>query len=228
MTSSRKILVVGARPGSIGAAVATKLKVLGQTVETAGISEEQWRLVATPQKIHEFFIGNDEFTDVVCTIGTNGEQDILASGFDPDYLGDEYAINTIAPIAILHEWLMNSESERASRHFVAISSNSAHIARSRSLGYCASKAALSMALRCAARRVAEMGGVSIYGYEPGWVDGTPMSRSVEKRIGDSPPHRIPGRQGVSLNSLSNLIIFNLLNGGMELNGCMFRVDGGEQ
>ena len=117
-------------------------------------------------------------------------------------------------------------------HFVAISSNSAHIARSGSAPYCASKAALSMAIRAEARDLArsyDLHTVIAYTYEPGWLEGTAMSNDVASRYPGMQPHRMLGLDaGLPPSRLAGMIAYNLRHCGRELNGCVLRVDAGEQ
>jgi NAD(P)-dependent dehydrogenase (short-subunit alcohol dehydrogenase family) len=113
--------------------------------------------------------------------------------------------------------------------FVAVSSNSAHVARSESAGYCASKAALSMAVRCAARRYAPLNTFRIWGYEPGLILDSPMTEAVRMSVRpDVPLHRIPGNHTLRRGDLAQRIVDDIASGDRWLNGCMLRLDGGEQ
>jgi NAD(P)-dependent dehydrogenase (short-subunit alcohol dehydrogenase family) len=224
------VLVVGARRGSIGWHVTECLDDVGVEVLTAGLHQEDVPLDLRDDNDIRRVLSVEQPTDIVCTAGINIEHAMRS--FSPSLLTQELDVNAVLPLSLLSWWLKEHDfagSERpGAGHFVAISSNSASIARSQSLGYCASKAALSMGIRCAARDVAGNPAI-IYAYEPGWVNGTPMSEAVSERLSeDIPPHRIPGGRGVAPATLGWHIARNILYGGHELNGTTIRLDGGEQ
>lgn len=228
---TERLLVIGAKPGSLGEAIADH--ATEWEVFRAGVSGEPYYVNANQPSSFREFINTYGIPDsIVCTAGTNLESSIL--GDVEHAMATQFVHNAMGPLSILSEWLKGLGKplpEMYGNHFVAISSNSANIARSASLGYCASKAALSMALRCAAREVAKTG-LSIYAYEPGWIDGTPMSVDVQDRLDQkdfgAKPHRIPSGNGISADVLGRMIINNLKDHSGSLNGCLIRVDGGEQ
>lgn len=114
------------------------------------------------------------------------------------------------------------------KRFVAISSNSAHIPRRGSMPYCASKAALSMALRVAARELANKN-VAVWGYEPGLLAGTPMSEQTRRDFGTDPLHRMPGVswEGLPVGDLAQQIVQDISTFSVAHNGLMIPFDGGE-
>ena len=87
-----------------------------------------------------------------------------------------------------------------------------------------------MGVRSFARSISQ-GDVPCYvwGFEPGWLDGTPMSEEVLKRLPPGvPPHRIPGvGEGVNANDLAELIVTSLQRPHLW-HGTMTRIDGGDQ
>lgn len=238
----RNLLVVGARPGSLGEAVAQQARngTFPWAVTTAGISgdEEETLELEEPLVVEPFINNHAPFQAIVCTAGVN----VPSTAYNcTDELDQSMYANVIGPMTLLGAWLRKAREgstvDNYGMHFVAISSNSAHIARSNSLAYCATKAALSMALRCAAREMAQTG-VSIYGYEPGWLSGTPMSMDVSRRLSEqyrnapsaerpAALHRIPSGEPIAVDRMANMIVRNLDHHG-DLNGCLIRVDGGEQ
>lgn len=241
-----RLLIVGAREGSLGEAVETLARedLNGDfDVETAGIDQEMLGLDITDyNQVDDFFESIPLHAypmSIVCTVGMNVEHTIGA--LHPPALQREFEVNCTSVLNLLSAWwnvaMMAPDGEVPHlHHFVAISSNSAQIARSQSLGYCASKAALSMGLRVAARALATGREWKdpcpvVYGYEPGWINDTPMSREVRERLDHATAattvHRIPGGRGIDRFSLANMIMNNL-KGGKALNGCMLRLDGGEQ
>lgn len=233
---SNRLLVVGARPGSLGAAVVRAAKDFGIQAISAGIfGSEDHELDCTRSADIYTFLKQHQPDHVVCTVGVNMTGTIEGKGW-VGALDTSMRINFIGPMVVLGEWARlwrdkigeKDKAHEPLRHFVAISSNSAHIARSNSAGYCASKAALSMGIRCAARQEAHWPLV-IYGYEPGWIDYTPMSQEVlERMAGGGAPHRIPGARTLDPDQLATMIISNIREGSRALNGCLLRIDGGEQ
>lgn len=232
---------MGAAPTSLGAHIAMACRALGFATVTAGIEEEELHYdVTSPYSQHEAVMEWAAFLGpihhVVCTAGINRPTPAIA---DPEWdrtMAEHMDVNVTGVVKMFTAWKMvhlldetiPGFGNRSSNHFVAISSNSAHIARRQSLPYCVSKAALSMALRCLGRENAE-GGPCVYGYEPGWLEGTPMSRETANLLGHtSGLHRIPGGAGVKPEELAEVIAHNLTRRNRFLNGTMLRLDGGEQ
>lgn len=218
-------MVIGARKKSLGAAVAKMWgDMFDSPVMTVGISgeEQETILLEDPAELGALF-QSFQPTKVVCTIGINkelGEEDFEY------WMMDHLRVNCYLPMHVLMTWL-EQEGDGApppGAHYVAISSNSAHIPRSKSMAYNASKAALSMSLRSAARDIGKAGiDMSIYGYEPGLIKGTPMT-------GDRGGTRMMGpglAQGMSRRVLAGQIVHTLVFGGAEQNGVLYRVDAGE-
>lgn len=224
-----RLLVVGAREDSLGNAIAQAAMRADIRVTTAGLHDEQLRLdIATPNEAAEIL--EYGYPAVVCTAGVNRGGSFGESGFQLS-LERHMEVNAIGPLRMLHYWIKQWRELGLSdqpQHFVAISSNSAHIARRNSGAYCASKSALSMGIRCAAREVADTP-LNVWGVEPGWIGSTPMSRDVEARldIGQS-AHRIPGNRYVNKHKLADFIVEELSLDRGRFAGQMVRIDGGEQ
>lgn len=238
---TRTVLVVGAQPRSLGGWVAEMLNglmVYDRPVEeqwriaTAGLGDEEYHMDCYTDSYAALIdlLGSVKPDSIVCTAGVNEPRE--KHQMLHDWYEEHYRVNVVGPMRLLEAWLTMQDTgafERGyPRHYVAISSNSAHIARTYSGAYCASKAALSMALRCKARELAG-DPVLVYGYEPGLLQGTPMTDVVRERLGNRSLTRIPGQpDGLPTHRLANLIARNLVWGGSELNGCLLRVDGGDQ
>ena len=225
-----RVLVVGAKEGSLGHAVASEARAAGHDVTCAGIGGEQTHMDV--KKVQQIRATLEEVKPhhLVCTVGVNEPGTIRGKGWLERLLRTQQ-VNYVGPLILASEfcryWRDNPD-EDVVHHCVAISSNSAHIARSPSGSYCASKAALSMGYRCAAR---EMSGMpfAIYTYEPGWMSRTPMSNQVMSDLAGQgvQPHRIPGGNEVDPRELARMIVANLAFG-RWLNGTSIRLDGGEQ
>jgi NAD(P)-dependent dehydrogenase (short-subunit alcohol dehydrogenase family) len=233
-----KVLIVGAKPESLGDAIRHAVMQADGTPITAGINDEDHVLSVTdPEYKIQGLLLEQRPDHVVVTAGINLEPQ-ESGGMAMSYR-DHFLVNCTGPMRILEAWRLLRRQALPMEmcgHYVAISSNSAHIARSGSAPYCASKAALSMAVRSEARDLArsyEFHRLAAYTYEPGWLEGTPMSDEVADRLAEAnalgAPHRMLGLEaGVSTLRLARLIVHNLLYGGRELNGCSIRIDAGEQ
>lgn len=183
-------------------------------VELAGVSGEKHHLNVEAHFTVIDTIHRVNPHHVICTVGVNSADSRFA--MDVNYHG---------VMAILDEWLPYSQGGQ----FVAISSNSAHIARTSSRGYCASKAALSMGIRCSARENAARDAL-IYAWEFGLLEGTPMTEGVARRLPRGTAlTRMPGHpKGQSVEGAARLVVDTLRVGTSALNGCTLRVDGGDQ
>lgn len=229
-----KLLVVGARPGSLGAAVKelAQSSEFGWDVVTAGVADEEHtlHLVHQTQGQIEGLLRMVSPDAIVCTAGINKPR--RQYGDTGGWYADHFSVNCAGPMRLLDAWLaFGPDVDVPWAHYVAVSSNSAQIPRSQSAAYCASKAALSMALRCRARDVARAGvSMSVYGYEPGLIAGTPMTKDTERRFPGQPLTRMVGpvvEHGLSPYGLAAHIVRNIGFGGPELNGCLVRLDAGE-
>jgi NAD(P)-dependent dehydrogenase (short-subunit alcohol dehydrogenase family) len=224
---TRRLLVVGAADGNLGEAVQTMAAHYPFWDRIHGVDKEQCDVTSRASIVQA--LEHYRPTDIVCTVGVN-----LPDGQPGQMVRNmllQMAINSVGPMALLAEAMdkwMNVDPA-AYHSFVAVSSNSAHIARSESAGYCASKAALSMGIRCAARRYAALNCFRIWGYEPGLILDSPMTEQVRMSVRPNVPlHRIPGSATINRNDLARRIVEDVVSGDRWLNGCMVRLDGGEQ
>lgn len=232
------VLVVGAREGSLGAAVAAAVRQAGGVAYTAGISGEEWELDLVGCDMRRIWnvLSSTKPCHIVCTVGMNTpEPDVMD---DPiGWYSWHFETNVTAPMRLLHGWQEWSKKNQEDvpmlyRHYVAISSNSAAIPRSSSAAYCASKAALSMALRVKARegKGGDQHGIVVYGYEPGLLAGTPMTKNTENDFPGALLHRMRGSavaEGIPVEWLAEQIVTGLRSPGAALNGTLIRYDAGE-
>lgn len=238
------IMVVGAAPNSLGDAVVEAGITYGHDVTTVGLNMEDVIMDALEEAVFDDRRGLNKggwpsvfsaFTPdhVICTVGINepaGEEGSFAHATFPEWMNRSFNINVVGPLNILRfflRYLEDKSGHRHQHHFVGISSNSAHIARSNSMAYCASKAALSMALRCAARET-KGDPALIYGYELGLLAGTPMTQATEARFGPAQT-RMPGApDGLDRYAVADQIVRTLEGATLGLNGALLRLDAGEQ
>lgn len=215
------LLVVGARRDSLGWWAASLAKDIGWSVLTAGKGIEDL-FFSWPIQTVEYLFTKVRPTNLLVTVGVNLPTDLYNPQWN-DEISHEFLTNAYLPLALLRHWAVWSEGEG---HGVAISSNSAQIPRSDSVGYCASKAALSQGVRTLARTAAKKDLPStIYAYEPGYIEDTPMSRKLDDHFNSL--HRIPGGRSLHPGDLASLIIANMANEYRWLNGTILRLDGGE-
>lgn len=225
------VLIVGARRGSLGAAIKHQCATYGYHAVTAGISGDE-----------DMYLDLDRGTDgsmsavlattspmhVICTVGIN--EPMVDGLSETGSYQRHFDINVVAPMRLLELWrsLLKQQGGTLGHHYVAISSNSAGVPRSGSAPYCASKAALSMALRVKGRE--GLGSpVVVYGYEPGLLAATPMTAQTAEHWPGVPLTRMRPEalaQGIRSVNLAHMVVNNLALG-PELNGCLFRLDADE-
>lgn len=210
-----RFLVVGAREGSLGYEIASYGRAVGLNMITAGVSgmEEYTLNVESDLTVTDTLHRVDPH-HVIVTAGINTKDERLS-----------WEVNYLGVMRVLDAWLPRANGGQ----FVAISSNSAHIARTSSRAYCASKAALSMGIRVAARENAGRDAL-IYAWEFGLLAGTPMTEAVAARLPRGTVlTRMPGHpNGMPVQGAARLVVDTLRVGTTALNGCTLRVDGGEQ
>jgi NAD(P)-dependent dehydrogenase (short-subunit alcohol dehydrogenase family) len=229
------VLVVGADANSLGNAIVNEL-LDGECeyefgkVHTAGLNTEDYRLdLLRSPRITEV-LTETKPDIVVCTVGVNQPVDIN-DAFLPAKMHNSFETNVTGPMDLLRHFVASPvrlEREGIVKKFVAISSNSARIPRRNSIAYCASKAALSMALRVAARELAGSQ-VAVWGYEPGLLAGTPMTQAVSAAFSGDRLHRMPGvpPNGLPPEDLARRIVQDLATFSYAHNGIVIPFDAGE-
>lgn len=227
------VLVVGAQSSSLGAAIAHQARGAGYHVVTAGLHDEDFPMDAARDEVGALSAALSTLAPhhVVCTIGVNQPEQL---GEDlTDWYDWHFRVNVIAPMRLLDAWWrlrLDGRTTVPDGHYVAISSNSARIPRSGSAAYCASKAALSMALRVKAREGAlDARAPIVYGYEPGLIAGTPMTAQTAENWPGQPLTRMRNPRlsaGLPASAVAWQVVQNLTLG-PELGGCLFRLDADE-
>jgi NAD(P)-dependent dehydrogenase (short-subunit alcohol dehydrogenase family) len=117
---------------------------------------------------------------------------------------------------------------------VAISSDAARIPMRNSMAYCASKAALSMAVRCAARELAPA--IRVNAIAPGVVEGTAMSEAIDRQV-EAIKHwttdeadqylmtSVPMGRRAAMDEIAHMV-YTTLDGPQYLTGSIIEVNGG--
>jgi NAD(P)-dependent dehydrogenase (short-subunit alcohol dehydrogenase family) len=174
-------------------------------------------------------------------------------GFRPHYIVYCAGINKIMPASVFDEFealnildvnalgfmrlmriVAEDYIEHKPRSIVAISSDAATHPMRNSMAYCASKAALNMAVRCAARELAPH--VQINAVAPGSVDDTPMSRQIDEEVRETNGwseeearayelSRIPMRRRATATEIAN-VVRDVLTAPAYLTGAIIEVNGG--
>lgn len=239
------LLVVGAAAGSLGAAIADEAAGNWEfgRIFTAGLGNGE-ALYCDVRNVNSIKDCLQETmpTYVVCTVGVNEPHHLGVQGLALT-MSESFLVNVIGPMEVLRHFMTTATRHpdavtgKYVKKFAAISSNSARIPRTGSAPYCASKAALSMALRVAARELATHEDAPyVWGYEPGLLAGTPMTEATlqhfgnpNENVGVPPLHRMKGvgPLGLSVQDLAHRVVHDLAYGGPGLNGCLFPFDAGE-
>jgi NAD(P)-dependent dehydrogenase (short-subunit alcohol dehydrogenase family) len=205
---------------SLGVHIASYAREKGENVWTAGVSGEEISLNVESRVSITEALQVVKPSSIICTVGVNMKDADDPTGYY------QMAVNYHGVMALLREWLDHYADDG---QFVAISSNSAHVARTDSAGYCASKAALSMGIRCVARKEAAARGL-VYAWEFGLLAGTPMTAAVQTRLGPGMRlTRMPGHpNGQNVVGAARAVVDMYRGGTAALNGCTLRLDGGDQ
>jgi 2,3-dihydro-2,3-dihydroxybenzoate dehydrogenase len=228
------LLIIGAAEESLGEALFTMASSNYDfaSVHTAGINQEQIKLDVTHSLRISEVLMEVQPDILVCTVGVNRPHEVTAA-YLPTIMGDSFMTNVVGPMEVLRHFVLSpvrKNRDHLIKKFVAVSSNSARIPRTRSMSYCASKAALSMALRVAARELAG-GGVAVWGYEPGLLAGTPMTKqtAVDFPNAGGLLHRMKGVHpgGIPVTDLAHRILQDVATFSVAQNGLIIPFDGGE-
>lgn len=146
---------------------------------------------------------------------------------------DTFDVNVFGFIHLVHSHVFLYPDAKVSA--VAVSSDAATIPMRGSLAYCASKAALDMAIRCMARELAPLWRVN--GVAPGMVEGTAMTEYIDRTIpefrGWTPEYAreyervsVPTGRRATLEEVAETIRW-VLFGPEQMTGEIVRINGGK-
>lgn len=222
------VLVIGARHHSLGWHISAEISKLNIPVHAGGLYTEPINVDCTNyERLMEVY-DTLRPTHVICTVGANKGGPVYEHEWW-ETADDLMQVNYLAPMKALTAFEEHLGGMPGT--FIAISSNSAQIPRSSSAAYCASKAALSMGIRCAARDLSRAGKpLRVWGYEPGALLGTPMTREVRHRIGPdiAMSRMLTNPAGMPVEVVARMVARDALDASEALHGCMVRLDNGEQ
>lgn len=207
-----KIVIFGAA-GGIGSAVynmlhkdkfSNVLRVdLGLKI---GKNKSDFVVDATEHReVAEFFKNNLDTAIVINCVGVNRPEKIKEGFHYWEYV---YKSN----VKVLANILSSSYNTKT-RLYINICSNSGIIPRTSSSSYCSSKAAVRMLVRSAARELAPEH-KTVIGIDPGYIEGTNMSKKVETSLKGSKEEfrksmlsRIPIRRFVTAKEVADLVSY---------------------
>lgn len=173
-TMKRALVIGGATPDSIGAAIAERLLELGLIVTVPN----QWDLDVRKDATQYPFAENVRTWSpdyVVYSAGIN-ELDWIYH-LSQKTFEDIMEVNVWGFINVIKGLQLTGRAYSV----LAVTSDAAVRPMRTSIAYCASKAALNMAIRVASRELAQ-DGWRINGIAPGKVEGTAMTRYVDERV----------------------------------------------
>lgn len=173
----RQAWVIGGVSG-IGRATADLLQTFGRNVLVSGINVDVREEKELTEGFEAWVAGTDpeDKFELVYSAGVNKLSYI--SGIDQTDVSDIFDVNVFGFIRCLQ--IMRDLGLR-NVHVVAISSDAAVRPMRTSLAYCSSKAALNMAVQCAARELA-VHGWRVNAVAPGMIDGTPMTEYIDDTV----------------------------------------------
>lgn len=173
--------VIGGYSG-IGAATVVHLAKTDRKVFVTGADDCDVRDPMRVESVCQAFLGDPDpalaGVEIVYCAGINGLARI--GNLDMEEVQDIYEVNVLGFINLLD--LLRGMSVRDVR-MVVVTSDAAVRPMRTSIAYCSSKAALNMAIKCAARELAK-DGWRVNGVAPGMTEGTEMTRYIDATVPD--------------------------------------------
>jgi len=240
-----RVLVVGARKGNIGHAVAEKLRHEGHEVIAADLysNEDAMGLYADDEdEVIGFFDWLEIKGDLDAVVNCAG---LNLLGALPDYELENFKetlnANLITNFLLLREYVRRYDGSGTRKVFLAITSDTAEIAKSHSFAYGASKAGANHFIRCAARELNQYSFDAdkwvVTAIAPGRVYTRMDSLTIEdlsrergishKQANEMLNRNIPVKRGMTPEELANWVHF-VLEKGDYATGCILRLDAGQQ
>lgn len=172
-----KVWVIGGKSG-IGKAIANKCRANGDETFVTGIADVD---VRSDGAITGYFVTQGGFDAVVYSAGVNELSWI--KDLKPESAQETFNVNVIGFMRLLKTvaaWGDAVNPRRPCSNVVAVSSDAATRPMRTSIAYCASKAALDMAVKVAARELAPA--VRVNAVSPGMIDGTAMTAYIDNTV----------------------------------------------
>lgn len=229
MNDRQKVLVVGGMSG-IGDTVARELKrqypKLEQYVPPRLIMD-----VTDRCSVANAMRDEGPFTHIVYSAGMN-DLAWVPERRTARLMDETFRVNCSGFVSVVSEHIHAFPDDALS--VVAISSDAAEIPMRGSVAYCASKAALNMAVKVLARELAPLHRINAV--SPGMVDGTPMTAYIDSTIpifrGWTPDQarnyekqNVPTRKRATRDEVAETVIWVLM-GPDQMTGSIIDINGG--
>jgi len=221
-----RMLVFGATTeGGIGEAIAMEGRAFSQYMETPSPGEFD---VRDHESTVEWFKAHGPYDAVVYSAGVQYLG--MLNNLDMYDIDQIFQVNVVGFINVLQGLVKTQASGRV----CAISSLAGRQPFSGSIGYCASKAALNHAIRCAARELKQ--GWQITGVVPATVAGTQLTYSVDRQVMEirqwdhdelikQERDRQPFGRRIHTDEIAQLVL-SILTGPMCMTGSVVDIAGG--
>jgi NAD(P)-dependent dehydrogenase (short-subunit alcohol dehydrogenase family) len=228
--SKDKVLIVGGTSG-IGEEVSRVLQKSHRWDLNQFIPSSDFMDVTSRHSVEKFIETYGPFNYIVYSAGTNH----LTWMNDPTvtfHAEDAFDVNCAGWIQVISEHVRQYPESPLSA--VAVSSDAARIPMRGSVAYCASKAALDMAVRVMARELAPLHRINAVA--PGMVDGTPMTEYIDSTIpqfrGWTPDQarnyerqNVPTKRRATVTEVAETIVW-ILMGPAQMTGSIIEINGG--
>jgi NAD(P)-dependent dehydrogenase (short-subunit alcohol dehydrogenase family) len=165
------LVIGGTTVGGIGEAIADMATKRGHTVDTPTIDDLD---VTSFDSVSKYLLGHGPYMTTVYCAGVQYLGKLTDA--DPNEIKDIFDVNTIGFINVV----MALTRQQLMGKVCAISSLASRVPMTGSIGYCASKAALNHAVRCAAREMKDHW--QITAVVPATVADTPLTTSVDEQV----------------------------------------------
>lgn len=211
----RRIWVAGGT-GQIGDALMRRLSVFAELRCSDGVD------VRSADQIQRFATRSGPFDALVYAVGINHLD--WSRSISMERAADLYDVNVLGLLRCL-------QAESALKRVVVIGSDAAWRPMRTSVAYCASKAALHMAVEVVSRERPEL---AINVVAPGKVEGGAMTEYVDRRSAELRPDmdhidyqrsQIPGGEFVSAKDVAS-VVASVLEAPTALRGAIIPVNGG--
>jgi NAD(P)-dependent dehydrogenase (short-subunit alcohol dehydrogenase family) len=170
-----RVLIVGGRSG-IGQAFTDHIVANYPKMEF-GVPDQNYLDVTSHKSVKTYFEKNGAFTHIVYSAGIN-QLAWVTSDRIVHTVWDQFDVNCAGFIGVISEHIRQFPTAYLSA--VAVSSDAGRIPMRGSVAYCASKAALNMAVRVLARELAPLHRINAVA--PGMVADTPMTDYIDRNL----------------------------------------------